>query len=56
MQKTALHIMLGGLYSSYGDALKLVGLDTLKNYPDDHPAIDGLPRSVDILLDFYPVG
>ena len=29
VQKTALHIMLGGLYQSYGDALELVGLETL---------------------------
>ena len=29
VQKTALHIMLGGLYNSYGDALDLVGLETL---------------------------
>ena len=29
VQKTALHVMLGGLYQSYGDALDLVGLETL---------------------------
>ena len=29
VQKTALHIMLWQMYQSYGDALKLVGLETL---------------------------
>ena len=29
VQKTALHIMLGGTYQSYGDALELVELETL---------------------------
>ena len=29
VQKTALHVMLGGLYQSYGDAIDLVGLETL---------------------------
>ena len=30
VQKTALHIMLGDSYKNYGDALGLVGLDTLE--------------------------
>ena len=29
VQKTALHIMLGGLYNDYGDALDFIGLETL---------------------------